>query len=244
MRNIKLLIEYDGTHFFGWQVQPEQRTVQGELQKALEQFLGKTTKVTGAGRTDAGVHARGQVANFNTGKAYDGVTICNALNARLPEDIYIQSAREVDSSFHARFDATARIYTYSIAIAFSVFRSRYTWFCDYPLDIGRMNDACTLLTGTKDCTSFAIAKSQKENMNMNIQSCGFAERNSTILFTIEADRFLHKSVRTIVGTLLLIGRGKIDNDDLRRIIQARDRTEAGETLPPHGLSLNEVKYEK
>jgi tRNA pseudouridine38-40 synthase len=236
-------MEYDGTHFFGWQIQPEQRTVQDELQTALEQFLGKPLKVTGAGRTDTGVHALGQVANFSIEKSYDGETIRNALNARLPDDIHIRSAEEVEQSFHARFDATARIYSYRIATSFSVFQSRYAWFCEYQLDIPRMNDACALLSGEVDCTSFAIAKSQKENMNMNIKRCEFTQRDDEILFEIEADRFLHKSVRTIVGTLLLIGRDKIDRDELSAIIQARDRARAGETAPAHGLYLTEVKYE-
>lgn len=243
MRNIKLLMEYEGTRFFGWQVQPDQRTVQGELQNALEQFLGKPTKVTGAGRTDTGVHALGQVANFTTEKPYDSDTICNALNAQLPDDIHIRAAEDAVPSFHARFDATSRIYTYRIVSSFSVFQSRYAWFCKYQPDVPRMNDACSMLTGEVDCTSFAIAKSQKENMNMHIRRCGFAEHNGGLQFSIEANRFLHKSVRTIVGTLLLIGRGKINRDEFASIVEARDRSKAGETAPAHGLYLSEVKYE-
>jgi tRNA pseudouridine38-40 synthase len=235
-------MEYDGTHFFGWQVQPEQRTVQGELQTALEQFLGDRVKIAGAGRTDTGVHALGQVANFNTEKSYDTETVRNALNARLPDDIFIKKVEEVASAFHPRFDATARIYTYRITTSYSVFESRYALFCEYQLDVPRMNEACALLIGEVDCTSFAIAKSQKENMHMSIKSCGFNKRNSTIIFEIEADRFLHKSVRTIVGTLILIGRGKIRRDEFASIIRARDRTKAGETAPAHGLYLTEVKY--
>lgn len=236
-------MQYDGTHFFGWQIQPEQRTVQGELQAALEQFLGKATKITGAGRTDTGVHASGQVANFNTEKSYDAETIQNALNARLPDDIHIKSAQEVAPTFHARFDASARIYTYKIATSFSVFESRYAWFCEYQPDLARMNDACTLLIGEVDCTSFTIAKSKKENMSMKIKSCEFTEHPSGILLEIKADRFLHKSVRTIVGTLLLIGKGKMDRNEFKMIIEARDRAKAGETAPALGLYLTEVKYE-
>lgn len=243
MRNIKLLMEYDGTGFFGWQVQPDQRTVQGELQAALKEFLGKETPVTGAGRTDTGVHALGQVANFNTEKSYDILEVRNALNAHLPNDVNIKSAKEVDGDFHARFDATARIYTYRIMRSFSVFTSRYAWFCEYPLDIPAMNDACKFLAGTIDCTSFAIAKSKKENNQMDIRRCGFSERNGELVFEVEADRFLHKSVRTMVGTLVLIGRGKLASDELKSIIESKDRTKAGESAPAHGLYLTEVKYE-
>jgi tRNA pseudouridine38-40 synthase len=236
-------MEYEGTRFFGWQVQPDQRTVQDELESALGQFLDKETSVIGAGRTDTGVHALGQVANFNTEKTYDNLAIKNALNARLPDDVYIRSAEEVPESFHARFDASGRIYTYRLATSFSVFESRFAWFCEYELDIPRMNDACELLIGKVECTSFAIAKSQKENMSMNIKRCHFTTHKSRISFEIEADRFLHKSVRTMVGTLLLVGRGKMDIGGFRSVIESKDRMNAGETAPAHGLYLTKVKYE-
>lgn len=242
MRNIKIVLEYDGTHFFGWQVQPDQRTVQGALETALEEFLEKKTQVVGAGRTDTGVHAIGQVANFPVDKQYDTQTMINALNARLPRDLYIKKAEEVDPSFHSRFSAVSRIYLYRISTVYSVFTAPYSWFYDHPLDVDRMNKACSILIGKKDCTSFAIAKSKKENMDMTISQCHFLKEDSEIIFEIEADRFLHKSVRTMVGTLILTGIDKLSLDELNKILESKDRRKAGKTVPPQGLYLKEVKY--
>jgi tRNA pseudouridine38-40 synthase len=242
MRNIKIGMEYDGTHFFGWQIQPEKRTVQGVLESTLEEFLKKKTGVVGAGRTDTGVHALGQVANFPIEKEYDPKTIRDALNARLPRDIHVKEACEVDQSFHARFSALSRVYLYRISTFYSVFTESYSWFCDYRLDVETMNEACSFLKGKKDCTSFAIAKSKKENMDMSISRCHFLTHDSEILFEIEANRFLHKSVRTMVGTLLLLGSDKINLEEFKDILESKDRTKAGKTAPPHGLYLKEVKY--
>lgn len=242
MRNIKILIEYDGTNYSGWQVQPGKKTIQSILESAIEKFLGVKTSVIAAGRTDAGVHALNQVGNFTTASDYDEETVKQAINAQLPEDIYIKETIEVKFSFHSRFDATSRIYMYRISKGFSVFNRYFSWYCEYPLDILRMNKGCELLLGKKDFTSFAIAKSKKENMCMHVSKCNFQETNSEIIFEIEADRFLHKCVRTIIGTFVQLGRGKLEVQDIEKILLSKDRRKAGSTAPPQGLFLKEVKY--
>jgi len=242
LRNIKITIEYDGTDFSGWQVQPNKRTVQGVLQNALAEFLGKKTKIIGAGRTDTGVHAIAQVANFSMKKNYDEHTIMNALNANLPNDIFVINAKEVDSKFHSRFDATSRVYLYRITKKYSVFERNYAWHCSKFHDIILMKKGIKFLLGKKDLTSFAIAKSKKENMYIDVKRCEWKKKKDELIFQIEADRFLHKSVRTIVGTFVLIGERKLKPQDIGTIIAAKDRKMAGKTAPPYGLYLKEVKY--
>lgn len=241
MRNIKIVMEYDGTNFFGWQVQPKKRTVQGVLESAAEKFLGENTKVTGAGRTDTGVHAIGQVANFHTDSDYDTETFKNALNANLPRDILIKEVEEMEDSFHSRFDAKSRLYIYRIAKYPSVFSRLFTWYFGHPLNIKVMNKSCKLMLGEKDLTSFTIAKSKKDNMIVDIMQCIFREDEEEIIFSIEADRFLHKCVRTILGTMINISKME-EPDRIVDIIDAKDRKEAGETVPPHGLFLKQVNY--
>lgn len=242
MRNIKIVLEYNGTNFYGWQIQSGKRTVQGVLESALEKFLSKKTKIIGAGRTDTGVHALGQVANFFLENNYSEKTIGNALNANLPNDIFVKKSEEVSPSFHSRFDALSRIYTYKISKNYSVFKRNFSWFYGFPLDISVMNKGCELLLGKKDLTSFTVAKSRKENMYMDIKKGLFIETEREIIFEIEADRFLHKSVRAIVGTFVLLGTKKLKLADIERIIAAKDRKIAGKTAPPYGLYLKNVKY--
>jgi len=242
LRNIKVVLEYDGTDFYGWQIQPEKRTVQGVLESVVEKFLRKKIQVIAAGRTDTGVHALGQVANFFIENDYDEETIKNAINANLPGDIFVRAAEQIDNSFHSRFDALSRIYIYKISKKKSVFKKRFSWYYGHTLDILYMNKGCELLLGKKDFTSFAVSKSKKENMNMDIKRCYFRETENEIIFEIEADRFLHKSVRTIIGTLVLLGSKNLDVVDIEKILQAKDRRSAGSTTPPHGLFLKEVKY--
>ncbi|MBA7616520.1 tRNA pseudouridine synthase A [subsurface metagenome] len=242
MRNIKIVLEYDGTNFYGWQVQPKKRTVQGVLESALEKFLCKKTKVTAAGRTDTGVHAHGQVVNFSPEGNYDEETIKNAINAHLPDDVFVKETEEVQNAFHSRFDALSRVYIYRILKNCSVFKRAFSWYYGYDLDISRMNEGCQLLLGQKDFTSFTVTKSKKENMCMDINRCQFRETEDEIIFEIEADRFLHKCVRIIIGTFVLLGRKKLEVVDIQKILLAKDRRRAGSTAPPNGLFLKEVKY--
>lgn len=242
MRNIKITLEYDGTNFYGWQVQPGMRTVQGILEKAIEKLFNKKIKTVGAGRTDTGVHAIGQVANFFINKRYELETIKKALNTYLPQDIFIKNIEKADTNFHSRFNAKMRTYIYKISKQFSVFTRYYSWYHKHPLNIQAMNDCCKLLLGKKDLTSFSVTKSKKDNMLMNIKKCIFTEKKNEVIFTIKADRFLHKSVRTIVGTLILVGEEKLSASDFKDIITAKDRRKAGKTAPPYGLYLKEVKY--
>lgn len=241
MRNIKIVLEYDGTNFYGWQVQPEKRTVQSDLESGIKKFLGKNVRVTAAGRTDTGVHAIGQVANFHTDSDYDTETIKNALNANLPEDILVKEAEEMEGSFHSRFDAKSRLYIYRIAKFASVFSRFFSWYFGHPLDVTVMNKGCELMLGKRDLTSFTVAKSKKDNMIVNIMNCMFTENEKEIIFSIEADRFLHKCVRTILGTLIDISRSK-EPERIVDIIDAKKREKAGETVPPHGLFLKRVNY--
>jgi len=242
LANIKITLEYDGGNFSGWQLQPRRKTVQGVIENALEQFLGKKTRIIGAGRTDTGVHAIAQVANFHMKKKYDNHTILNALNANLPDDVFVNRAEEVDENFHSRFDATSRIYLYRITNQYTVFLRNYAWFNAQEFDIPLMKKGAKLLLGKKDLTSFAIAKSKKENMFVNVKNCKWKSSGNELIFEIEADRFLHKSVRAIVGTLLLLGTGKLCLEDIEKIVSAKDRKMAGKTVPSHALYLKEVKY--
>jgi tRNA pseudouridine38-40 synthase len=241
LRNIKIVLEYDGTNFYGWQVQPARRTVQGELEYSIEKFLGEHFRVIAGGRTDTGVHAIGQVANFHTDSDYDTETIKNALNANLPPDILIKEVEEVEESFHSRFDAKSRLYIYRIAKYPSVFSRFFSWHFRYPLNVKLMNRSCELMLGEKDLTSFTVTKSKKGNMVVNIMNCVFTENNKEIIFSIKADRFLHKCVRTIIGTLIDINKNGVP-ERIIDIISARDRKKAGETVPPHGLFLRQVNY--
>ncbi len=241
MRNFKMTIEYDGTDFSGWQIQSDRRTVQGELYSALERLGGGDTLVTGAGRTDAGVHATGQVASVRIDTRLAADELMRAVNASLPDDVLVKRAVEVPLSFNARFDARSRSYRYIFIRRRSAVWRRYFHLYDGPLDTGSMQREARSLAGERDFSSFCSSADACNSKRCRVIEAGVVETPPLLTFHITADHFLHNMVRALAGTLLEIGRGKALN--MREILEAMDRSAAGPTLPPHGLYLVEVRYD-
>jgi len=243
-RNIKLVIEYDGTNYRGWQVQPDCPTVQGELELALKQITGETLRVTGSGRTDTGVHALGQVANFHTSSDMPVEKMRRALNAILSDDIVVLDLSEVSESFNARHSARSKRYRYSILnrIAPSALQRCQTVHVAQPLDVAAMREAAGYLVGTFDFSSFACNSGKEDDPVRTVMEIAIEKRDDYVIVEMEAISFLYKMVRSIVGTLIEVGRGKMLPIDVLTILQARDRKIAGQTAPARGLVLVEVKY--
>ncbi|MCI0531053.1 MAG: tRNA pseudouridine(38-40) synthase TruA [candidate division Zixibacteria bacterium] len=241
-RNIKLAIEYDGTKYAGWQTQANAWTVQAELEKALGKLTGEKVTLYGAGRTDAGTHALGQVANFKTSIKLPVEKIRLAVNSLLPKEIVVKSAEEVSEKFNSRRSAKTKIYVYRISLVETALQRNYSWQYLFPLNLARIKQATRYILGRKDFSSFCVAKSRKESNICNISRAVWRRSGGELTFEIEGDRFLHAMVRILVGTLLEVGRGKMTPAEFRRIIAARDRRKAGKTAPACGLYLKEVKY--
>ena len=241
-RNIKLEIEYDGTEFYGWQVQPKLRTVQGEIQERLKTILNQEVNLIGAGRTDVGVHALSQVANFKTDNPLDSETILKGLNGLLPQDVAVKKVQEVDSDFHARYSATSRLYRYRIYRGRTVILRRYVWEVLYSLNLERIVRATQGIQGEHDFSSFCVAESAKDNSVCNVTLASWEEYGDELLLKIGANRFLHTMVRSLVGTLVEVGRGYFSVEDFSDIMKAKDRRKAGPTASACGLCLVEVKY--
>jgi tRNA pseudouridine38-40 synthase len=241
-RNIKLEIEYDGTDFHGWQIQPNLRTVQGEIQEKLETILGHNVNLIGAGRTDVGVHAWGQVANFKTTSELDKKSIINGLNGLLPDDIVIKKAQDVNLNFNSRYDAKSRLYKYRIHLGRTAILRNYVWKVSYSLNLENIFEATERIEGEHDFSSFCVAESTKDNNVCNVFSANWEKSGDELIFKIEADRFLHTMVRSLVGTLVEVGRGYFSVSDFVNIMEAKDRKKAGPTAPACGLYLAEVKY--
>ena len=242
MRCLKLLIEYDGTEFAGWQSQLNGRAVQDEILRALSRILGGDVTLTGAGRTDSGVHARGQVAAFRTEHTIAPAKLLSALNGLLPEDVRILAAEEVSDSFHPRFDARLRRYTYSISPDPTALDRRTTWYLKSSLDIGLMNTAAELVIGAHDFSSFCKHITEVEDRICTVSESRWCVTGKRVVYHIAADRFVHGMVRTLVGTMVDVGRGHIPPDRFPEIIASRDRREAGPAAPAKGLCLEEVLY--
>jgi tRNA pseudouridine38-40 synthase len=239
------VIEYDGTGFAGWQVQPGQRTVQGVLEDAAADLAGAPVAVAGAGRTDAGVHALGQAANLSLALGMEPATIASALNARLPDDLLIRSAEIVPADFHARFSAVSRKYVYLIGAEASPLWRHRRWHVRISLDPGAMREAAGLLEGEHDFSSFCLTGSEPEHHRCRVSRISLEwvpEHGGMHVLRIEANRFLRGMVRSIVGTLVDVGRGRTSPERFGSILEANDRGEAGATAPPHGLYLTEVTY--
>ena len=243
--NFKIIIEYDGTNFHGWQRQKEDRTVQGEIEKALQTITGTRVILTGSGRTDSGVHALNQVANFRCETSLASDVFERGLNSLLPDDIVIKECCKVHDSFHARYDAKSKIYHYRILnrpVAAAVGR-QYAWFIRKKLDKVAMRNAISLIIGIHDFKAFESSGSPRTHTKRHVIAADlFEEDNATLVFRIEADGFLRFMVRTIVGTLVEVGLGKISPDDFKKILKSKDRSKAGATAPATGLYLVEVKY--
>lgn len=242
MRNIRLILEYDGTAFSGWQFQPNRRTVQGVLEEKLAELLGERVSAIGSGRTDAGVHALGQVVNLKTDKKVPLSAFRQGVNRLLPRDVAVLDAEEVPPGFHARYDAQKRLYRYQIVTVRSPVRERFAWFVRHDLDFGVLESLCPKVVGGHDFTSFSSAQAEVENFTVNVGKAKWGEKGDTLTFAIEADRFLHNMVRILVGTMVDMARGKMDPKSFADILKARDRRRAGRTAPPQGLFLVKVTY--
>jgi tRNA pseudouridine38-40 synthase len=240
----KLTVEYDGTDYHGWQVQPNGVTIQAVLEDALHHMLGESTRVTAAGRTDAGVHACGQVVSFLLQRAVSRETLLRGLNALTPRDISITSVETVADDFDPRRAARSRVYAYRIWNApwASPFWGRYAWHVARPLHCQRMRAAAAYLVGEHDLTSFQAAGCDAEHPVRRVLRSELDRADHLITYTIEATAFLRHMVRNIVGTLVEVGLAERPVTDLPDLLAARDRTLAGRTAPARGLCLTQVKY--
>lgn len=241
----RLCIEYDGTDFHGWQIQPNGITIQESLEKALHTVLRAPTAIVGSGRTDAGVHARGQVAHFKTEQPIDPFRLRRSLNGVLPNSIAILSVDEADDAFHARYSARQRRYHYFACTAPRALDRRYRWFLRPAPNFDVMNEAARHLLGQHNFSAFCKTRSETENRICTIARSQWVaeERAENWRFEIVGDRFLHGMVRAIVGTLIEIGRDKRPATDLPRVLASQDRREAGSAAPAHGLVLAHVGYD-
>lgn len=246
-RNIKLTIAYDGTDFSGFQRQAKgERTVQGVLERALYRITGedKTLRLTAAGRTDARVHAVGQVVNFFTKSRLPVEKWPAALNANLPADVAVTSAQEVGKDFHARYAAKKKTYQYRIYRGKDkdIFLRNYTYHYPYSLNVEEMRKSAGYLLGEHSFKAFAASGSSVQNFVRNLTRLDLEEYGEELRITMEANGFLYKMARNIVGTLLLVGEGRLAPQEVERILRSEDRKQAGPTAPPHGLFLLRVEY--
>jgi tRNA pseudouridine38-40 synthase len=241
MRNLKIDIEYDGTKYSGWQYQPDQRTIQGEIEAALKRMLRKPVRITGAGRTDQGVHALGQVANFLTDSRLSKERIRNGLNALVPDDIHVRKISEVDSDFHSRFSARSKIYKYQILSKPSPIRRRYFWYVKYRLDLERMAKTVKFLQARRDFRWLSVQhRGERKNTVCDVMDINLTKRGSEVIIKIEADRFLRQMVRGIVGFMVDVGRGRFAPGDAEQVLKGKIRDLY--FAPPQGLFLVDVKY--
>lgn len=249
--NFKLLIQYDGTDFHGWQIQGGERTVQGELERVIGMLEDAEVKVAGSGRTDAGVHAEGQVANVFLNRKFTPEKLRGAINGNLWRDVRIMNVEKAADDFHARFSAKMKTYVYRVVNApvMSPFWLRFAHHEARPLDVGRMNTAARLFLGEHDWTAFSAANSDAENRirnikNFTVESFWDARANASIVeFRIAANGFLRYMARSIVGTMLEVGRGEKDFDTIQTAIVTGRRDLSGKTAPANGLTLLKVDYE-
>jgi len=242
MRNIKLTMEYDGTDFHGWQYQPGLRTVQGEIQHALKHIFQYQGTVIGSGRTDTGVHAKGQVANFLIDHSMPVLTIKAALNGNLAEDVRIISAEEVDKSFHARFNAVKRHYCYTITQRERAINRVYMWCYKSQLEVDTIRQASKYFLGKHDFRAFCHAGINMNHYRCIIEEIVWEQNNDILTLNIIANRFLHNMVRIIIGTMINVGRGFTPVEQIPQILESRDRNNAGPTAPAKGLCLEKVYY--
>jgi len=245
LRRLKGIVAYDGTDYSGFQVQPDQTTIQGEIEAALQRITGETITIAGSGRTDAGVHARGQVFHFDTTSTIPAEKWRYVLHNQLPDSIIIRSIEEVDASFHARFDVKVKEYRYCIdnGIVPDLFRHRYAAHIRHLLDVEQMNAAARLLIGTHDFTSFCSAKTFVEDKVRTLYDCRVEREGDLVWVICRGNGFLYNMVRIIAGTLVEVGEGKRSPDEMIPILRALDREKAGKTAVAKGLTMWEVTYD-
>jgi len=237
-------LAFKGTSYHGWQIQPNSPSVQNELQKVFSLILKLETKIIGCGRTDTGVHARNFYAHFDSeiDNLHENNNLIYKVNRILPEDIVIYGIYKVKDDAHSRFDAKSRIYRYFISTGKEIFDNDYVWQRKLNLDFNLLNNAAELLKKYSDFTSFSKLHTDTKTNNCKIFKAYWERKQDLVLFTIEADRFLRNMVRSIVGTLIEVGLGKIDENEFCKIIEARDRNKAGMSVPAKGLFLEDVTY--
>jgi tRNA pseudouridine38-40 synthase len=244
MNNYKLIIQYDGTNYAGWQIQDGCVTIQQKITEAVNILLKENINLIGSGRTDSGVHALGQQANFRTGKEVDIYKFNHSLNALLPKDISVLSVTQTHENFHARYDARKRSYLYFITKYKSPFFDRYSYFYHNTIDLDKLNRLSRLFIREDDFTSFSRKNTAAENKKCSIYTAQWRETKDIVIFMIEASRFLHGMVRTITGTLLGAVKNNYYENYIEEIIAAKDREAAGEAVPAKGLFLYKVRYKK
>ncbi|WP_431801973.1 tRNA pseudouridine(38-40) synthase TruA [Halobacillus andaensis] len=246
MHRLKCTVQYDGTRYAGYQVQPNGHTVQEELEKALTKMhKGRRVKVTASGRTDSGVHARGQVIHFDTDLHIPASNWKRALASMLPPDIHVAHAEQVDNDFHARYDTTGKEYRYFVwnSREPDIFRRNFTYHIKMPLHLEAMKTACRLIEGEHDFTSFCSSRTDVKGSKVRtIHQASIEKNGDELTFVFKGSGFLYNMVRILVGTLLEVGRGERKPEDLKAIIEAGNREAAGKTAPPHGLFLWKVDY--
>jgi tRNA pseudouridine38-40 synthase len=250
MRNLKVILSYDGADFSGWQVQPDKATVQGTLASAIGRITGEKVLPQGSGRTDAGVHALAQVMTFVTESSVPTENFLKALNDILPASVRVLQVSEAPADFHARHSAEAKTYRYRIyrESICPPFLARYVWHYPYPLDEEAMARAASFVVGEHDFTSFAAVdpeRGREDEPASNVRTiffCSWERTGEESIYTVRGSGFLHHMVRNLVGTFILVGRGTLPPDDVTRILEARKRSAAGATAPASGLYLVSVEY--
>jgi len=235
-------LSYNGSAYHGWQIQPNAVTVQETIQDALSKLLNTNISITGAGRTDTGVHAFQMFAHFDVDETLDTENLTFKLNSFLPKDIAIQSIFQVNADAHTRFHAIKRSYDYKISLKKNVFLFDYTHYVHQKLDVDKMNEAANILLEYTNFQCFSKSNTDVKTYNCKIEQAQWKQEGNLLIFTISADRFLRNMVRAIVGTLLNIGLSKIAVSDMHKILASKDRSEAGFSVPSKGLYLTEVLY--
>jgi tRNA pseudouridine38-40 synthase len=238
-----MTIEYDGTRFHGWQSQNNAIAIQNLVEESIFKLTEENIRITGSGRTDTGVHARGQVANFLLTKKWLSDKLCKGLNAYLPEDIVVKNVHKVSTDFNARFDAKKRIYHYYIYLGETAIHRSYCWQIYYNIDIAALFNLGSVVKGIHDFSSFSKLETQTSSKMCQVFDSVWREKQDFLVYRIEANRFLRGMVRTLVGTMIDVARGRFSPEQFEQIFIARDRKKAGQTAPAQGLFLEKVLYD-
>jgi tRNA pseudouridine38-40 synthase len=243
-RNIKLVIEYDGTRYHGWQYQEGIPTVQATLEKAIFKLCGEPIRIHAAGRTDTGVHARGQVVSFHMERELPIHNIRMGINAHLPDDIVVRSGAFVDDAFHARYSARQRVYHYWVSLERTAILKLYCWQMMRPLNRQLLEEMATRIIGMHDFAAFCRTKVQSDHKRCIVSESSWQQQGALLIYRIAANRFLHGMVRTLVGTMIDVARGRFSLAEFETIFNSGDRTLGGPAAPSRGLYLEEVLYDE
>ncbi|MBQ6551511.1 MAG: tRNA pseudouridine(38-40) synthase TruA [Lachnospiraceae bacterium] len=245
MKNYKLEIMYDGSRYYGWERQPGKETIQGKLEQVLSRMTGEASEVIGAGRTDAGVHARKMTANAHLATDLTEEEIRTYMNHYLPDDICVTDVKTASDRFHARYKATGKLYTYTCYVGEQkpVFRRKFVTVLPEVPDLEKMQEAAKVLTGTHDFKAFSTNPKMKKSTVRTVDKIDIVRKKDCIYLNFHGDGFLQNMVRILTGTLLEAGYGRMSPEDIRKALSSGDRADAGPTMPPQGLCLMEVDYD-